>query len=61
MADSTASVIELTMAFMEGMGFAILYLRNNDSREVFGEFSGELSLLPFLPLSVSGEACMITC
>jgi hypothetical protein len=27
MADSMASVIESTMAFMEGMGFVILYLR----------------------------------
>jgi hypothetical protein len=51
MAGSTASVMESTIAFMEGMGCVIFYLglRCSDT--------GELPLLPFLPLSVSGEAC----
>ena len=57
MADSTASVMESTMAFMEGIGFAIFYVGKQQAGEVSGEFSGELSLLPFLPLSISGEAC----
>ena len=46
MADSTASVIESTVTFMEGMGFAIFYLglRCSDAGEVPTNFLSFLLL-----------------
>ena len=56
MADSTALVMELTTAFMEGMGFTIFYLelRCSDAGEVP---TNSLSFLLLFALAVFERAC----
>ena len=56
MADSTASVMESTMAFMEGMGFTIFYLglRCSNAGEVP---TNSLSFLLLFTSAVFERAC----